>query len=338
MKILIVGADDDNAIERYYVKYLSKKYFKENLLFFKAKNIFNNYYNKSLWNKVFYRLGISVIVDKINNQLKNYVFKNNPDVLIVFKGMEIKPSTLIWIKSRGIKLINYNTDNPFLFTGKGSGNKNIVHSLGIYNLLLTYDNSIREKLIDTYNIPSKILPFGYEIDNNLRFEHSTEILKVCFIGNSDIYRISFLNKLAEEGIEIDLYGVWPKRKLHSNINYLGKLDRGLLFSTILKYRIQLNILRVHNKESHNMRTFEIPAIGGIQLAPLTEDHNNLFLDNKEIFLYNGLQQCVDKIKYLLSLSVTESKEIRKLAKERCFQSDYSYENRTDLLYNYIKDL
>ena len=42
MKILIVGADDDNAIERYYVKYLSKKYFKENLLFFKAKNIFNN--------------------------------------------------------------------------------------------------------------------------------------------------------------------------------------------------------------------------------------------------------------------------------------------------------
>jgi len=338
MKILIVGADNENAIENYYFKYLSNKYTQENFFFFKAKNIFIDYYNHSLWNKVFYRLGISVIVDKINNQLKDFVFKNNPEVVVVFKGMEIKPSTLLWIKSKGIKLINYNTDNPFLFTGKGSGNKNIVHSLGIYNLLLTYDSSIREKLIDTYNKSSKILPFGYEIDNDLQYENSTEILKVCFIGNSDIYRISFLNKLAEEGIEIDLYGDWPKRKLHSKINYLGKLDRGILFSTILKYRIQLNILRVHNKESHNMRTFEIPAIGGIQLAPLTEDHKNLFIDNKEIFLYNGLQQCIEKIKYLLSISVTESKEIRKLAKERSIQSGYSYEKRADLLYKYIKDL
>jgi len=338
MKILIVGADDNNAIENFYIKHLSKKYFKEHFFFFKAKNIFNDFYNKSLWNKIVYRLGISFILIKINNQLKNFILKNNPDAVIVFKGMEIKPSTLLWIKSRSIKLINYNTDNPFILTGKGSGNKNLKQSLGIYNLLLTYDNSIAERLNTMYNIPCQILPFGYEIETDTQYEDSKENLKVCFIGNADNYRISFLNKLAEEGIEIDLYGVWPKRKLHSNINYLGKLDRGLLFSTILKYRIQLNILRIQNKESHNMRSFEIPSIGGIQLAPKTEDHKNYFSENKEIFLYNSLQDCVDKIKYLLSVSVFESKEIRRLAKERCIKSGYSYENRANMLFNYIKEL
>jgi hypothetical protein len=337
MKIMLVGAENENSIETYYAKHLSK-YSKDNeVIFFKAKNIFNEYYYKSILNAVLFRMGISGVLFRINKQLKKIVIEKNPDVVIIFKGMEIFPKTISWIKSKSIKTINYNTDNPFYFTGKGSGNMNIQKSLGLYDLLLTYDSSILKKLKQIYHIPSQLLPFGYDQINDKNIGPSEEILKVCFIGNADPYRLSFLNRIANGGIEIDLYGEWDEKKLHKNIHFAGKLPRNKLSTTIQKYRIQLNILRKHNERSHNMRTFEIPSNGGIQLAPATDDHTLFFTENEEIFIYEDNQDCINKISYLMSMPFNEANEIRMLAKKRCVGSGYSYENRTAMLYNYLKN-
>jgi spore maturation protein CgeB len=98
------------------------------------------------------------------------------------------------------------------------------------------------------------------------------------------------------------------------------------------------MMRIHNLRSHNMRSFEIPAVGGIQLAPDTPEHRLFFLNEKEIFLYNNARECVDKIKKLLSLPFNEAQEVRIKARERSVNSGYSYKHRSLQALEAMKEL
>src|SRR5260370_14163751 len=120
MRILLVGADSPYAIERPYMHYLSRSKEVTDIRFFRAQNQFLDYYNSGLFHKILYRAGLSKILDQINVSLNQAISEMVPDVVFVFKGMEIFSGTLKWAKARGIKLVNYNPDNPFVFSGRGS--------------------------------------------------------------------------------------------------------------------------------------------------------------------------------------------------------------------------
>jgi spore maturation protein CgeB len=76
-----------------------------------------------------------------------------------------------------------------------------------------------------------------------------------------------------------------------------------------------------------MRTFEVPGIGGIQLAPDTREHRLFFEANKEIFLYKTVEECVSRIDYLLSLTTEQANEFRDFAREACLNKKHSYKDR-----------
>ena len=78
-----------------------------------------------------------------------------------------------------------------------------------------------------------------------------------------------------------------------------------------------------------MRSFEIPAIGGIQLAPDTIENRSFFENGKEIFLYKNFEECVQMIDYLLAISFEKANAIRIEARKRSLNSRYSYSDRTD---------
>src|SRR5580658_6310246 len=121
MRLLIVGSDKIYAIENYYEKYIAQQGIE--VFLFTAQNFFYDYYHHSVINKIIYKAGLSSIVREINDRLKKVVEELQPHVVWVFKGMEITPECLAWIKQKDIILVNYNPDNPFIFSGKGSGNK-----------------------------------------------------------------------------------------------------------------------------------------------------------------------------------------------------------------------
>jgi spore maturation protein CgeB len=340
MRLLIVGSDKVFSIENFYYKYLIE--LGVDTKRFTAQAIFYDYYfNGNIVTKIFFKLGLSSIHKKINTQFKEIVEDFKPEIIWVFKGMEITPESLKWAKSKGIKLVNYNPDNPFIFTGKGSGNSNITNSIDLYDFHFTYNLEIQKQLQEKHKAQTAFLPFAFDMSQDLFNEcaKEPEIVKACFLGNPDKVRAVFLEQLAEKGVMMDVFGNdWNKFVSHKNITPHQPVYGDEQWKTLRKYRAQINLMRIHNEDSHNMRTFEVPGIGGIQIAPFTKEHNLFFEDGKEIFLYKNVDECVKKINHLLALPVEEANKLRVLSNTAAIEKKHSYKDRAIQVMEILKKL
>jgi hypothetical protein len=254
--------------------------------------------------------------------------------------MEIFPESLEWARSKDFSLVNYNGDSPFIFSGKGSGNDNVSNSIGLYDLFLTY-NREDKKQMETKNVRSEILPFGFDLEEDLfqECEQIEEINGVCFLGNPDEDRAKFIIHLAMMNVSIDVYGHnWKRYVSHPNIRICTPVYSADFWRTLRQYRVQLNLMRPHNLSSHNMRTFEAAGVGAIQLAATTEDHQLYFKENEEIFLFKDVESCANKITEIKSFSVQQANKIRKNVRQRSLTNGYSYEERTAQALSFIKTL
>jgi spore maturation protein CgeB len=176
------------------------------------------------------------------------------------------------------------------------------------------------------------VPFGHclyhdQFESIRPFE---EVNRVCFVGNPDSTRVTFITKLAQAGVEIDIYGAnWNRWIEQSNSVKLFPQVKGTeYFKTLRRYRVQLNILRTHNEDSHNMRSFEIPAVGGIMVAPRTSEHLNFFRDGEEAFFYDTPDEIAYICKNITGWSKSIAMQVREQARIRSESSSYSYKDRS----------
>jgi spore maturation protein CgeB len=327
LKILVVGSSLPGAIENYYRTYLDKEVFE--VLSFNPSLFYKIH---SIRSKISFRYFPQSLFRSANKQLINYARQVKPDIIWVFKGVEFFPGTLRHLKGLGINLINYNPDHPFIRTLVSNGGRNIKDCIPYYDLHFCYSRDLVHQLKTDYNLNAAWLPFGFELSDE---EYSQipiegEIHKVCFIGNPDALRAKWVKRIAAEGIPIDVFGYNWSKYLNPgtpNINFFNQVNGFEYWETLRKYRVQLNIFRPHNVNSHNMRTFEIPACGGIQLAPASEEHAWFFKENSEIFLYHSEEDAMKKIKLILNMTSTEAALVRNAARNRVLNDDYSYAQR-----------
>jgi len=336
IKLLLIGSDYEWSVECSYLKALKNIQIDCDL--YAVQNIFYDYYYASLYHKIIFRLGLSTILKKINKDLVLFVEQYAPTHIWVFKGMEVLPNTLQEWKSKGIKLINYNPDNPFIFTGSGSGNKNITNSINLYDWYLSYDSTVVKQL-EQMNIHSSLFPFAIDMPTDLNFSKAAlGINKIAFIGNPDQERIVFLNQLAEFKIPIDVYGHnWNKFSLHKGIEVHDAIDKAAYQQVVPKYRAVLNLMRIHNLDSHNMRSLEIPAYGGVQLASRTKDHARFFEDGKELFLFSDAQEAASQWHRIQALHIDDLQKGINSAQDK-LHLDHSYAARIDFLLNGLEQL
>ncbi len=326
MKILIVGSNKVWALENIYAKELVNN---SSVEIFNAHGLFLDYYHKRNLNKLVYRLGLSSILKRINQVLLQHIGKFKPDVVWVFKGMEVFPRTLTEIKKKNIVLVNYNGDNPFDFTFRGSGNENVSKSLNLYDHHFSYNQSFVQKFKNEFNLSASWLPFGYDLRKEPPKDRNSIKNKVCFVGNPDKVRARIINTLIQNNISVDVYGSnWDqfinKSDLVNTFPHILGVD---FIEKVQEYRLQLNIFRPQNKDSHNMRTFEMPALGVIMLAPFSAEHSQLFEEGKEVYYFNDDEELVAKTKLILSLSSEEAHQISINAYQKSVLNKCSYNER-----------
>jgi spore maturation protein CgeB len=340
MKVLLVGSDFEVAIERYYKKYLTD--FGVEICHYPAPDIVFDFHSKNIFNKILFKTDIYKNYGFVNRELIRIAEEFQPDVIWVFKGLEIFPSTLRKLRTK-FRLANFNPDHPFIIIAKSNGNRNVKNSVGLYHLHFSYHSALVKRIQEEYHIPSVFLPFAYD-RFDLEYqppETIKEIMRVCFQANPDAWRVQKIKKLADAGIEVDVYGHgWQRSSLknYKNVNLFPIAGRKKFWLLNQEYRVQLNLFRKYNNDSHNMRTFEIPAVGGIQLSPYSVEQADFFEEGKEIFLFKDDGQMISMAKKLLNMSPEETEEIRKAARTRSIDSPYSFEDRALTVYKAFQQL
>lgn len=336
IRILIVGSDKEYSIESYYRAELEKS---ADINLFNAHGIFLEHYGKNLFSKILHRIGFSNILQRINRDLLKAVDDYHPDIVWIFKGMEIYSRSLIRIKEKGVKLVNYNPDHPFKFDSKGSGNLNILQNIELYDLHFSYSKTIIEDLVAKYQVNASYLPFGYKLSKMNTMKDV--VRKVGFIGNPDKERWEIISSLLSEGVEVDVYGIgW------NNFNNGGS-ERLTIHPPVFEerfveksqlYALQLNVFRPQNEGSHNMRTFEMPALGCIMLAPDSPEHQSFFKNEVEAFYYSSQEELVELAKRILAFDNETISELRMNAFNRSINSDYSYKAKAAVVMSEFEKL
>jgi hypothetical protein len=339
MKILIVGQFKNWALEHHYVRYLSQL---AEVVTYPAEDVFDDYYWASVFNKITFKLGLSSIQQKIARELVKKTETEKPDVVWVFKGMRILPAALKKLREKGFALANYNADDPFFFFRPGSGNRNVANSIGLYDLHFSYHQGIRQRIEKEFGIPTAYLPFAFELPSEVfdQVKNEPEILRACFIGNPDNIRTNYLKALLKSGVEVDVYGHAWERFLSpvSNLKIHDACYGIDFWQKVRSYRLQVNIFRPHNEGSHNMRTFEVPAAGGIMLAPDSPEHQAFFTPGEEFFTYHSVEELVEAAKNILRMPLAQANNVRENARRRSLTSGYAYEHRAMNAYKALESL
>lgn len=323
MKLLIAGSAAPWALEHHYIKHLAPLGV--------TLEVFDvaSFVNYTILDRALIRLGNNSPYRRANECLLNKVEAFQPDVVWIFKGVEFQAETLKQIKSQGVKLVNYNPDHPFIRTSVSHGGKNVETCVPLYDLHFCYSRDLTNKIENEFGIPTTWLPFGFELDESVfeKISKAEEILRIAFVGNPDKIRARIIRQLAAAGLPVDVYGHHWQRFLgkHQNINIFDAVYGDDFWQKIRQYRVQLNIFRPHNVGSHNMRTFEIPAAGGIMLAPDSPEHRAFFSHGEEAFFYRSEEEIERYCRDLLARE--DVGEIREKAHRRSVESAYSYLHR-----------
>jgi hypothetical protein len=306
LKIVITGSSLESSMTRSLYRSFLKlgckvKLFDESGLYGKSSFLTRNRYaNRILWKH---------FSSSLNNLLIKTIHSYKPDLLLVLKGIFIKPRTLKKIKdTSGTILFNFNPDNPFNTCSRGSSNGWIIKSIPIYDVYLTWGKLLLDQIRMAGAKRVEYLPFASDTEYHYpvdliakdKEEYCTD---VAFVGNWEQERENWLSKLEDFNMTIWGTDYWKTRCKNKFLQkcWQGRPAYGEEMAKVcMSSKINLNILRVQNKGAHNMRTFEIPACGGFMLHERSDEVLELFEEGKDVACFSTPQELKEKINYYLN--------------------------------------
>ncbi len=245
--------------------------------------------------------------------LKNELEKNNINVYLVYHAFD--PDVLNKIMND-----NFQHENDFIFSGslyKGGGFHDRRINLLEYILNRNLDLKIFGNLEKKCKTRAKQLI--YHVVRFLNFLHlGNLVLKIPIFRNQKVYAENLVttnSRILKKAVLPPVFGI----------------D---MFRLLKKSKIVLNIHGdIAGDYAGNVRLFEATGVGSCLLTDDKKNLNELFDVNKEIVVYNGNDDCIEKIKWLLE-NEDERSRIAKSGQQRTLSS-HTVEERCKMIINII---
>lgn len=294
--------------------------------------------------KVFERLIRGLQMQEFNNAIKSEIALFHPDVVFVYKGAFVFPSTLQFAKERKCKLVLFYPDVSMTFHGK-----NIPRSLPFYDQVFT-TKTFGIKDMEGFGVKNTFfIPHGYDPEIHRPFEVSAEDYKifgsdVSFIGTWSPKKEKWLAFLAEHLPDINLK-IWGDQWSKSSSPVLKKAIQGRSIIgdfyplAIQCSKINLGILseKVSGASSGDLitsRTFHIPGSSGFMLHERNEESVLYYKENEEAAFFNGPEELVSKVREFLSDN--QRREKIRVAGRRRAMADHSLDARAKTIIEQLK--
>jgi spore maturation protein CgeB len=322
ISILIIGSNNKYSIESFYKKAfnsigINKIYLCSNDIYFYLYSLFSSMRVKFLYNLI-----KPIYESKINSFLRKI---ESIDLIIIFKGIEINKDFLIKLKIRypATKIINIYTDDPFNLKSPSTSSSLLLNSIPVYDFFFIWSKKIKSKLRKKYKFHKIFyyLPFGYDQSASSVIKKKIDINFISFIASSDKYRENIIKRIKR--IKLNIFGnSWSSNLPNHSINTFVHGKK--LMDIIAKSYASINILRKQNLTSHNMKTFEIPAMGGLLVTTRSKEQNLFFPENKGSIMFSSVNELEKKILFLRK-NQNIAVNIRKKGFE--LSHKHSYKNR-----------
>jgi len=265
---------------------------------------------KKKFNKILERFIRPFQVTEYNEAIKKKINVFKPDVLFVYKGVFVLPSTLLYAREQGCKLALFYPDVSM--TNHGS---NIPKAIPLYDVIFTtktFGITDMQKMFGVNN--AHFIRHGFDPDIhrklNLQAEGKDFNCDVSFIGTYSPKKELWLARIKKNlpGIDLKIWGEqWSKATdpvLKDAIQY--KAIVGDLYAmAIQSSKINLGILSEAVFGSSfgdfiTSRTFHIPGSAGFMLHERNAESVLYFEEDKEAGFFDGPEEMVSKIDFYLT--------------------------------------
>ena len=315
MKVLLAGSfgahtletsyknafiDEGHDVEAFDIPSKTSKYVK----FGKAGQILNTFLPVEAWQR------------KVNREFVIKAKEYEPDVIVIVTNALILPSSMAFLRSILLqcKMVLVWPDTLFNLQS------HILQSAPLYDLVATYSSNSLDVFRALGFKKVKWVPLA--ADPHLHYCDLSDDKKtydITFVGGWRPEREQIMSHILSNFSSAKI-GIWgPYWNRSSNKLLRSVADKNPLYASafsdvIRKSRISMNIIDDTNFPAANMRFFEVPIAGGLQLSSKCPEMESEFRHGEHMFYYSNNDGLLDVIQHVLS-GKTDNNNIAKHAQE-----------------------
>ena len=283
----------------------------------------------SLTNRILDRLLFNSVAKTINEHLLNAIKDEHYDVLLVMKGIHLFPATITAAKQYVTHVVNWNPDD---FFNPLNNSKYLLAAFNKYDCIFTPRSHLAEEyrrkgakrveMLHWYFLPKTQHPVS--ISAKEKKQYGSDLV---FIGTWSRRREKFLCALDDLNLRV-WGGYWHRasRAFRKAIDCRPPIFGKEMCKAVCSSNININILTAENRDTTNVRNFEIPACAGFQLCERSPAIMQLFEEGKEIAFYSTPEELVSQCKYYLNNEI-ELNQIRQQGYQRLINGHHTMKDR-----------
>lgn len=334
-KILLYGEYWDGT----HVECISRVLNQKNICFkiFDFFKIISPFENPNIFQKAIRKINYKKNENIINLLLCKEIDLFKPTILLISKGVNIYPETLLSFSKKGILITNWNPDD---FFNPNNSSIHLLNSLELFDIVFSARKHLFPEYINKGIKNPKYLEWYY-----IPWLHKSPLINekpkdvITFIGTYSKRRESIISNIDNQ-FKIEIWGSgWNTTNLRFKKNIIIHnqiLNQNQFPNYISRSKINLNILTKENRDLTNLKLFEITASGGLLLTENNSttkellQNNCLYYDHDNIDEFNNTLQMIFDHKnhnYIQDFRLKGTKYI--------INNNFSINDRVEELLNYL---
>jgi hypothetical protein len=264
-------------------------------------------------NRLAQRLLRRTIWDAVNRELLEVVRSVRPSLVLAVKGSFLHPETVREVRRlTGAPFFSYYPDNPYIGLPwdpreASALRRDLIEVLRQYDVVWMWEHSLIERLRRD-RVEARYLPFAADPafyrpqpdDEGLACAACGAEHQVAFVATYSRARRKELSAVRHH--QVAIWGDhWPAGWRRAGAQHRTHDNAWCEQAAHIHARapVSLNLLNTQSLEGHNMRTFEIPACGGVMLTRYTRVQDEFFPEDQAALYYRSAEELEDKLRWAL---------------------------------------